>query len=46
LPGAASDDILDAVAAMWSARRAALGTAKKFGSGELDPLGRPMFIHV
>ena len=46
LPGAAPDDILDAVAAMWSTRRAASGTAKKFGSGEIDPNGRPMFIHV
>ena len=43
LKGAASDDVLDALAVLWSARRAAEGRAHRLG-GELDPRGLRMEI--
>ncbi len=39
LPGAARDDVLDAYALLWSARRAAAGEARVLGDGERDPRG-------
>lgn len=42
--GAAPDDVLDALACLWSARRIAGGTAISVGSGARDARGRPMVI--
>ena len=42
--GAALDDLLDATAAAWTARRMAAGTAMALGQGELDETGYPMAI--
>lgn len=39
----APDDVLDAFAALWTARRIVAGTARTFG-GELDAEGLPMRI--
>jgi predicted RNase H-like nuclease len=44
LPGARSDDVLDACAVLWSARRFAAGTAVTFGDGSYDARGLPMRI--
>ncbi|UZJ23826.1 DUF429 domain-containing protein [Rhodococcus antarcticus] len=44
-PGPAMDDVLDAVACAWSARRWAAGEAEVLG-GEPDGLGKPMRIVV
>ena len=46
LPGAAPDDVLDAAAAAWSARRWATGTAIVLGDGTLDARGLPMRVAV
>ena len=43
--GARLDDVLDALAAAWSARRWAAGTAEVLGA-ELDDRGRPMRVVV
>ena len=43
--GPAMDDVLDAVACAWSARRWAERDARVLG-GELDPLGKPMRIVI
>ncbi|WP_103382301.1 DUF429 domain-containing protein [Pseudonocardia dioxanivorans] len=43
--GARLDDVLDALAAAWSAQRWACGAAEVLGS-ELDDRGRPMFVAV
>ncbi len=45
-PGAAADDVLDAAAAAWSARRWASGTALVLGDGSLDSRGLPMRVAV
>jgi len=45
-PGAARDDVLDAVAAAWSARRWAGGTALVLGDGSLDARGLPMRVAI
>ena len=46
LPGGARfDDVLDALAAAWSAARVARGEAERLGE-ELDDRGRPMFVAV
>ena len=39
LPGAARDDLLDAYALLWSARRAWAGEARVLGDGARDALG-------
>lgn len=44
LPGATIDDLLDATAAAWTARRIAGGTAMCLGHGETDDTGYPMSI--
>ncbi|MDE0579305.1 MAG: DUF429 domain-containing protein [bacterium] len=44
LSGATLDDLLDAAAAAWTARRMAAGTAMALGQGEIDPTGYPMAI--
>ena len=44
--GAAADDVLDAAAAAWSARRWAAGTALVLGDGSLDVRGLPMRVAV
>jgi predicted RNase H-like nuclease len=44
--GAAPDDVLDAAAAAWSARRWASGTAVVLGDGSLDRRGLPMRVAV
>lgn len=44
LGGATLDDLLDAAAAAWTARRMAAGTATVLGEGEIDPTGFPMAI--
>ena len=44
LSGAAPDDLLDATAAAWTARRMAAGTAMTLGQGEVDATGYPMAI--
>lgn len=41
---AALDDLLDATAAAWTARRMAAGTAMTLGQGEVDATGFPMAI--
>ena len=45
-PGAAIDDLLDAAAAAWTARRMAAGTAMILGQDEVDETGYPMAISV
>lgn len=44
-PGCAVDDVLDALVACWSARRAATGTASVLGAG-LDAAGYPLTITI
>jgi predicted RNase H-like nuclease len=44
--GAAPDDVLDAAAAAWSARRWAAGTALVLGDGSTDRRGLPMRVAV
>lgn len=44
VPGAAADDILDALVCLLSAQRLAAGSALELGDGSLDALGRPMTI--
>ena len=44
LSGAAPDDLLDAAAAAWTARRMAAGTAMALGQGEVDETGYPTAI--
>jgi predicted RNase H-like nuclease len=44
--GAAADDVLDAAAAAWSARRWAAGTALVLGDGAHDGRGLPMRVAV
>ncbi len=44
LPGTSLDDLLDAAAAAWTARRMASGVALILGQGELDATGYPMAI--
>ncbi len=44
LPGATLDDLLDAAAAAWTARRMAAGTAMTLGPEEIDATGYPMAI--
>ncbi len=46
LPGAAADDIVDAVAVLWSARRFAAGEHLVLGDGSTDGCGLPMRIVV
>jgi predicted RNase H-like nuclease len=46
LPGAAADDILDAVAVLWSARRFVAGEHVVLGDGSTDRHGLPMRIVV
>ena len=43
-PGATIDDLLDAAAAAWTARRMAAGTAMILGQDEIDETGYPMAI--
>ncbi len=43
-PGAAIDDLLDAAAAAWTARRLATGTSLSLGQDEVDETGYPMTI--
>jgi predicted RNase H-like nuclease len=45
-PGAAADDVLDAAAAAWSARRWAQGAALVLGDGSVDRRGLPMRVAV
>jgi len=42
--GAKPDDVLDACAVLWSARRFAIGAHEQFGDGERDERGLPMRI--
>ena len=42
--GAAGDDVLDAYAVLWSARRIAAGEAVALGDGSVDARGLPMRI--
>jgi predicted RNase H-like nuclease len=44
LPGAAADDVLDAHAALWTARRVAAGDEERLGGGERDRRGLRMEI--
>ena len=44
LPGATPDDLLDAAAAAWTARRMAAGSAMTLGPEEADATGYPMAI--
>ena len=46
VPGTALDDLLDAAAAAWTARRMAAGTAMNLGQDEVDETGYPMAIWV
>ncbi len=46
LPGSAADDVLDAAAVAWTARRWAAGTALVLGDGTLDRRGLPMRVAV
>jgi predicted RNase H-like nuclease len=46
LTGAAPDDVLDAAAAAWSARRWATGTSVVLTDGTLDARGLPMRVAV
>ena len=43
-PGAAADDVLDAHAAFWTARRVARGAEERLGDGERDGRGLRMEI--
>ena len=43
-PGVGEDDVLDAHAVLWSARRFVAGTAVAFGDGERDAHDLPMRI--
>ena len=43
-PGATTDDLLDATAAAWTARRMAVGIAVILGPNEVDATGYPMAI--
>ena len=45
-PGTALDDLLDAAAAAWTARRVAAGTALILGQSEVDQTGYAMAISV
>ena len=45
-PGSTIDDLLDAAAAAWTARRIAAGTANILGPSEVDESGYPMAISV
>lgn len=44
--GAATDDVVDAIAALWSTVRWRRGEAHAFGNGEVDGVGIPMRIFV
>lgn len=44
--GCAADDVLDAYAVLWTARRIAAGTAEVLGDAALDEAGRAMSITV
>ena len=44
VPGATVDDLLDAAAAAWTARRMAAGTVMILGADEVDATGYPMAI--
>jgi predicted RNase H-like nuclease len=44
LPGAALDDVLDAHAALWTARRVARGEETRLGNGERD--GRGLLMQI
>jgi predicted RNase H-like nuclease len=46
LPGIRPDDVLDALACLWSAGRIAEGAAASYGDGTLDSHGRPMLIRA
>lgn len=46
VPGAAADDVLDAAAAAWSARRWATGTAVVLTDGSVDSRSLPMRVAV
>jgi predicted RNase H-like nuclease len=46
LPGAAPDDVIDALACLHGALRVAAGTALVLGDASLDARGRPMRIHA
>jgi predicted RNase H-like nuclease len=46
LPGTKPDDVLDALACLWSARRIAAGSAVTYGDGGVDARGRPMRIEA
>lgn len=46
LRGAAADDLLDAVAITWSARRVVMGTAITLGDGTVDRRGIPMRVSI
>jgi predicted RNase H-like nuclease len=44
VPGARPDDVLDALACLWTAHRIARGEAVSLGDGCVDARGRPMRI--
>ena len=44
--GCAPDDVLDALAVLWTVRRIAAGTAEVLGDGAVDEAGRTMSITV
>ena len=46
LPGTAPDDVLDAAAITWTARRWLSGDAIILGDGSSDALGRPMRVAI
>lgn len=46
LPGAALDDVVDAVALLWTAARHAAGRSTSVGDGTTDARGRPMRIVI
>ncbi len=46
LPGTAPDDVLDAAAIAWTARRWLAGDAIVLGDGSSDALGRPMRVAI
>jgi predicted RNase H-like nuclease len=46
LPGAAPDDVLDAMAVLWSALRVARGVERRLGDGAIDVRGLRMEIVV
>jgi predicted RNase H-like nuclease len=45
-PGAAADDVLDAYAVAWTARRVASGSATRMGAGEQDSRGLRCVVQV